>query len=178
MNRRGLFLVLCGGAMGLIVTGCGGGPEGSNVVLAQVEGMVTFKGSPFAGATVTFIPESGPVAIGTTDLQGKFKLSTGASPGVAVGPCSVTVTAVEAGKAGDTEAAPSDSMSKPKSEEEMKKRLQAMDRSAKMATVRDTGVPSARSLINSKFADPKTSGFTATVDKDSAKNKFTFEVTE
>jgi hypothetical protein len=178
MIRRGGLLLLCAGVAGLFAAGCSGAPEGASVTLSEAEGVVMFKGSPFAGATVTFMPEKGPVAMGTTDLEGKFKLSTGAQPGVAVGKCKVTVSAVEAGKSADTTAPAGASMTKPANEEEMKKRLQSMDPSAKMATVRESGLPTAKSLINPKFANPDTSGLTATVDKDSTKNKFSFEVTE
>jgi hypothetical protein len=179
MIRRGLLVTLCGGLIGLNFAGCGGSPEGSDVVLAQAEGVVMYKGSPFAGATVTFIPEKGPVAMGTTDLQGKFKLSSGTVAGVAVGKAKATVSAVEAGKGIDTEAPVSASMKKPSSPEEMKKRLEAIDPSRKFEKVMDAGgVGQTKSLINPKYADPGKSGFDFTIDKDSAKNKFTLEVTE
>jgi hypothetical protein len=70
-------------------------------------------------------------------------------------------------------------MSKPANEEEMKKRLASFDPSAKMAQVRDSGgIAATKSLINEKYANPDTSGFTAVVKKDSAENKFSFEVSE
>jgi hypothetical protein len=177
MIRRERVLALCGGIIGLILAGCGGGSEGSKVTLSEAEGVVLFKGGPFAGATVTFVPDKGPVAIGTTDLEGKFKLSTGATRGVAVGNCKVAVTAVEGGKGEATES-PSSTAKKPANEEEMKRRLQAFSPSAQMERTRAAGMPVAKSLINPKFANPDTSDLKATVDKDSSKNKFTFEVTD
>src|SRR5262245_59929095 len=112
MIRRGLLVTLCAALIGLNFAGCGGSPEGGDVVLAQAEGVVMFEGSPMAGATVTFIPENGPVAMGTTDLQGKFRLSSGAMAGVAVGKAKATVSAVEAGKGIESEGPVSATMKK------------------------------------------------------------------
>ncbi|MEZ6064404.1 MAG: hypothetical protein R3B90_01565 [Planctomycetaceae bacterium] len=68
------------------VAGCGGGPEMPATVPAS--GTVTLKGAPCPkGATITLIPvNGGRPAIGTTDDQGRFVLSTfgqqdGAVPG-------------------------------------------------------------------------------------------------
>ena len=50
--------------------GCGGKPLG-------IKGKVTRDGQPVAGATVDFVPEdAGRPAVGTTDKDGKFSLST------------------------------------------------------------------------------------------------------
>lgn len=56
----------------LAVLGCGGGE------LVPVKGVVTVDGKPLAGATVQLIPDSpaGKQALGTTDAQGRFQLST------------------------------------------------------------------------------------------------------
>ena len=46
------------GALMLAVAGCGDSPTGGNVTLAEAGGVVTYKGGPLSGATVTFIPEN------------------------------------------------------------------------------------------------------------------------
>ncbi len=65
----------------LMLAGCGGGAEGENEVpVYPVSGTVTMFGSPLANATVAFAPESTesklPTAVGTTDQQGHFELTT------------------------------------------------------------------------------------------------------
>lgn len=76
----GVLLSVC---IGLACTGCGsGGPTP-----VPVTGTVTLDGKPVEGATVTFSPQfDGQPAMGTTDKEGKFSLSTrplgeGALPG-------------------------------------------------------------------------------------------------
>jgi hypothetical protein len=74
----------------LLVAGCSG-PAGPQIAPAQ--GTVTWRGAPVAGAQVTFMPQGGRLATGTTDDQGKFKLSTlGQADGALVGNHAVTVT--------------------------------------------------------------------------------------
>jgi len=76
---------------GLLVTGlclgCGGSDETPEFVkdLVPVTGTVTINGEPVAGATIRFIPPTGPdarqgahEAIGITDAQGKYTLLTSA----------------------------------------------------------------------------------------------------
>ena len=78
------FLVVLG-----LVAGCGKASSGRKTVYS-VTGTVTLSGGPVPGATVTLSPKEGqPVAYGTTDDSGKFKLSTyetgdGAVPGAYV----------------------------------------------------------------------------------------------
>lgn len=57
----------------MLAVGCGGGnPLG----LAPVSGRVTLDGTPLADATVSFIPDQGRPASGTTDAEGRFQLTT------------------------------------------------------------------------------------------------------
>lgn len=60
----------------LILTGCG--PGGGSVPTYPVSGKVTLNGAPVAGATVTFSPEQSgiPTAMGISDGQGLYKLTT------------------------------------------------------------------------------------------------------
>lgn len=76
--------------------GCGGSSHG--VALAPVTGTVTYKGAPVGGATVTFTPAAQGVrsGSGTTDDNGKFKLSTFANgDGAPVGKCNVAISKFE-----------------------------------------------------------------------------------
>lgn len=68
------------------LVGCTGG-DADRVAVYPVSGVVTMDGDPVAGATVTFSPKAGqPTAVGRTDAQGKYQLTTyesgdGAAPG-------------------------------------------------------------------------------------------------
>ncbi len=75
-------------ATGLLLTcgGCGGD-------LATVSGTVTLDGKALPNATVTFRPETGAVAYGTSDAEGHYTIRTGASEGLAPGDYKVTVQA-------------------------------------------------------------------------------------
>jgi hypothetical protein len=176
MIRNHLWALLYAGALTSLFAGCGDSGS-SGAVLAEGGGVVNFKGGPLAGASVTFIPDDGPIATGTTDLQGKFKLSTGAVAGVAVGSCKVTITAFEGGAASTAAPATADvaKMSKPPSAEDAKRML---DPSAAMLSEDKAGKSSPKSIINMKYASAETSGLTATVSKDSSKNQFPFTVEE
>ena len=71
--------------LSLAITGCGGG-AGDQPDLGLVKGTVTFEGSPLAGASVTFMPDSGRPASATTDASGNYELvyirdEMGAIPG-------------------------------------------------------------------------------------------------
>jgi hypothetical protein len=73
------------------IVGCGG----DRPTLAKAGGKVTYNGSPLEGATVTFIPDSGPAAIGRTEADGTFTLRTRGQEGAPIGPGKVAITAVE-----------------------------------------------------------------------------------
>jgi hypothetical protein len=167
------------GAVALVLAGgCGGGPEGGNVKLAPGGGTVTFKGAPLAGATVTFIPENGPLATAQTDLSGKFKLSTGGQAGVAVGKSTVTVTAIEGG------AAPSAAQAGritpgtiPSDPEEVKKRMEAQGRQMLEGASKAAGA-GPKSVIPEIYAKQSSSPLSFTVDSDGSKNDFKIELKE
>jgi hypothetical protein len=77
-------LVACAIVLALtLLSGCGSSDEKET---ASVQGLVTFRGEPLAGATIFFVPEKGPRATAETDAKGTFKLMTyrpgdGAVPG-------------------------------------------------------------------------------------------------
>lgn len=70
-----VFVLVCG----LASAGCGSAeePPPFQEELVPTAGTVTLDGQPLAGATLTFIPESGgETASGFTDAEGRFELST------------------------------------------------------------------------------------------------------
>lgn len=178
MIRKGLVLALCCGLLQFTVVGCGGNPAG-DVALVAAGGTVTLNGQPLEGANISFVPEKGPIANGVANKEGKFSLATGTSPGAPLGPCQVTITAAAPGSVQAPSAAGPNMQAPPKNEEEVRQRLEAMNAMKKVQTPTDGGAAAGpKSRINAKYANPKTSGLTATIDKDPAKNQFTFEVTE
>jgi len=174
MVRR-LLSIVCLGAIVLLNSGCGGGgPEGSSdIKLAEGGGTVTYNGSPLAGASVTFIPAAGPIASGTTDLSGKFKLSTGALSGVAVGKCKVTVTAFESGGKPAAAAVTAGPTTKPADPEEMRKK---MNLGSQMREVEGAGASGAKSLIPDIYGKPDKTTLSFQVETDAAKNQFKIDL--
>jgi len=152
--------------MAAALVGCNDGP--APPAMAPAGGIVKYKGSPLAGATVMFIPEGGALAGGTTDVSGKFKLMTGTLDGVAVGNCKVTVTAVEPGSGG----AISGGSSAPSKDDMQEKMMQA----TKSFIEKKSASSGPKSLIPEKYGNADTSGLSYTVEKDSSKNQFTIEL--
>jgi hypothetical protein len=71
--------------------GCGEG--GVPADAATVQGVVTFNGDPVSDATVTFRSDDNRSAVGKTDEQGQYKLSSPQIPGgAAPGTYKITVT--------------------------------------------------------------------------------------
>lgn len=82
--NRCFALLLASIAIG--AAGCGN--------LVQVQGEVALDGQPLSAAQVMFMPKSGRPAVGKTDEQGRFRLTTNRpSDGIAPGDYTVTVTA-------------------------------------------------------------------------------------
>lgn len=72
---RGCSLVLL--LTALTLNGCGDGADVGRQPVFPVTGTVTMHGAPLADATVAFAPQAGqPTAVGRTDAQGKFKLTS------------------------------------------------------------------------------------------------------
>jgi hypothetical protein len=72
----------------MVLAGC----NRSGLNLAPVEGVVMHNGAPLEGAGVLFLPASGPFAMGTTDAEGKFTLTTANHPGALIGEHRVTIS--------------------------------------------------------------------------------------
>ncbi len=74
MNRASSLVLLMGT---FALAGCGGGGDAGKEPIYPVSGTVTMFGAPLADATVAFAPqEKQPTAIGKTDAQGKFTLTS------------------------------------------------------------------------------------------------------
>ena len=153
--------------MSLLFTGCHSGLR-----TEYVEGTVTLDGKPVEGALVTFIPASGGtarVAAGTTDVRGRYTLTTaeGGRPGrgTTEGDYQVTI----AKRTPDTskekhEAAETGKSEQPPSREEMA----AAERARRAAGL----PPPFLYLTPRKYNNPQTSGLTATVVR--GKNRLHF----
>jgi hypothetical protein len=135
--------------LGAIVLLTGCGGGGDAPTTAPVKGLVTYKGTPVANLSIAFIPDNGPLATGKTDASGKFELMTNKlGDGATIGTHKVAISFVP------DEIPP---MGGP-----------------------DPGVTykAPVSPIPKKYADVTTSGLTKTVEKDAAKNDFTFDLTD
>ena len=146
-----LAVVVALGAIGL--AGCGGSTMPK---IYPATGTVTWKGEPLADATVSFVPSVGAPSDGKTDAQGKFTIMTNGKPGARAGACKVTVSKF-AGAAPSMPAAP-------KPEDMMK-----MYEKKKTGEVEKGEIPA-------KFGRPDTSGLSAEVTTEGAKNVFTFDL--
>lgn len=134
----------------LFLSGCGGEkpPE-----TASVTGTVTYNNKPVEGANVSFLVEGAPIAVGTTDAEGKYSI-----PNVPVGSAKVSVSKYANQP---SPAAPSGQLTP----EDM----------IKMSNPQKKPTP-PKSEIPEKYADPATSQLTAEVSKDETANNFDFEL--
>lgn len=75
MYRNTVSIGLC--LASLLMVGCSRGASADRKPVYVVTGQVTMSGGPVANALVTFSPkQKQPVAIGKTDANGAFKLTT------------------------------------------------------------------------------------------------------
>ena len=99
MNRRLVLL-----SLGAVVSACAiGAGCRSGVELLPVSGVVTLDGKPVDQATVLFKPESGPVAYGQTNADGRFELSTAGRKGAVPGKHKVSITKTKVSGVGNDE---------------------------------------------------------------------------
>ncbi len=158
MFRISVCVLVCA-AVAVALAGCNS-PGG--VGATDVSGTVTYNGAPVEGATVSFVPtgDSGKVAAGTTDAQGKFSLTTvqpgdGAIPGA----YQVAISKVEGAASSGGQ----------QTEEEA--RQAAMPKSG----TAPAPAPEAKDLLPVKYKDATKSGLTADVQS-GGKNDFTFDL--
>jgi hypothetical protein len=146
MTRYKLFVAIFICAVCLLNAGCGASTRPD---LSPVKGKVTYQGKAVNDATVVFLCPGAPrPAIGTTDDQGNFQLTTyEANDGAMIGMHTVTVKKY----ASQTETAEP----VPQNPKEMAKAIEkSMHQSAQVATQAED----SRSLLPEKYAQMKTSG--------------------
>jgi hypothetical protein len=150
-------------AFGLLL-GCGGGAP--KLAVTKVSGTITYKGAPVDDALVTFATEKSPrTAVGVTDAQGKFKLTTintddGAVPG------DHAITIVKRGKPGASQPLP----------QTPEDYLKIVEKQGKGNTQPPT-IKTDDKSIPAKYKDPSTSGLKRTVVEGEA-NDFTIDLSE
>lgn len=146
-------------ALALTVAGCGGGSKKPKIYPAT--GTVTLDGQPLADATVSFVPQVGPPSDGKTDASGKFTIMTSGQPGAPFGPNKVTVS-----KFTGTASMPGPGATA----DDMKKMYEKMYDKNKKAGAEKGEVPA-------KYGRADSSGLSADVTADAAKNVFNLELT-
>ena len=98
MSQVRLLRAAAGVATALLFLGCG---PSDRPPIGTVTGTVTLDGKPLPGATVTYFPEKGRMASGTTDESGRYEVMyLPDTPGTVTGKNSVSITL------GDGEAPP------------------------------------------------------------------------
>jgi hypothetical protein len=137
---------------------------------APVDGIVTLSNAPLSGARLMIVPEKGPVSLGITSIEGKFKISS-----VVVGPVKVAISVDEPEEVSD---AFKDVSKPPKTDEEaqaylkraaeLQKEMMDKSRSTKKAKP-------APKLLPSKYGKTDTSGLSYTV-KENGDNHFKIEL--
>ena len=152
------------GLLLFVVAGCGGGNE---LGLVDAGGIVTLDGQPFANALVMFQPKKGPFAVGQTDAEGKFTLTTGVESGVVTGECRITVEAQ-----GEDTGEPVQKKIDPRDPANMIKAMAPMIKGAN----RPRELPEWTSPIPEKYRRFETSGLKDTVSEDPAENDFKIEL--
>ncbi|NCY17537.1 MAG: carboxypeptidase regulatory-like domain-containing protein [Actinobacteria bacterium] len=152
---RGTMVVL---ALGLFLStpGCSSGPKRPATV--KVSGKVTMNGTPVPRATVSFQPTApgGRAAVGITDDAGQYALTTfTAGDGAVAGDYGVAIVKMEEGAAAGAGTANTDQYIPPEGMKEP---------------------PPAKSLIPTRFNNPRESGLRASVG--SGSDTFNFELSK
>jgi len=141
----------------VILAGCSG-PASDRPPTYPLSGTVTYNGSPLADANLNFqLADGSGSSVAKTDAQGKYTAQTFVSgDGARPGDYKVAVTKFEKAET-DPNEVPFDSedYAPPSGDEE---------------------TPPAKNLLPAKFADPSTSGLTASVSK--GKNTADFELVD
>lgn len=153
VNRR--FALACFAA-GLFcaVPACGPG----DVQLAPVKGQVTFQSKPLTGASVLFYAANGPIAIGMTDENGNFRLTTSGRLGAVVGANKVAIRKMTNEISHDEATAPTP--------EDM--------RNQQLAHTTNTAY--IKSEIPEAYGSPDSSKLTAEVSVNGSENQFQFDL--
>lgn len=146
--------------------GCGSGGKQLDVV--PVSGKITYKGQPVDKAIVTFTTEASPrTAVGTTDAQGDFKLTTiNTNDGAVAGEHLITIA-----KMPDPSA--SGSVQQINSPEDY---VKIMEKQGPRNT-QPPGKAANDKSIPAKYSNPTQSGLKRTVVK-GEQNSFTIDLTD
>ncbi|NLX57002.1 MAG: DUF4198 domain-containing protein [Planctomycetaceae bacterium] len=164
-------------ALLVVIGGCNKGT--TSVGAVPVSGVVLLDNEPAVGVTVSFSPDDpkkGMAAVGTTDSQGRFKLTTRvAGDGAVPGEYTVTITKSAAKATGTATVA---TMSDPRgsatgvlSPEQQKEVLE------KMKAAQNQKADTSASDIPAKYASRDTSDLKASVTA-GGQNEFTFPMTK
>jgi len=157
MFRYSLFTGCC--IVSLVLVGCSGGSSTDRKPVFKVSGKITMSGGPVANAMVTFSPkQKQPVAIGKTDTNGQFKLTTydagdGAAEGEYVVLVSKSTASAPAGPVGHDPSKPHT----PPAHQQL------------------TAAQSTEAGLPEKYSQISGSGLLAKVEK-GGKNQFEFEL--
>ena len=142
----------------LLAAGCG-----DSLSLLPASGTVTYNGKPLEGALVTFLSEDNKLGSGTTDAAGKYVITTLGKSGAVAGKHQVAITKSEGG--GAAPAGLGGQSSTPPSPEQIQKMI-AETKSGMMGS-------KTKQVLNAKYANPSSSGFTADVQPGKATFDFT-----
>lgn len=159
--RVGLVLAIVGA---MLACGCGkSGPEGPPTY--AVTGKVTLDGNPVEGASVGFVASAGGnSAIGTTDASGAYQLSTfGSNDGAVAGQYKVKVTKYK----GQGGAVAPGGVTGPIDDG-------GQHPADYVESEADAAPP--ENELPANYADPTTSGLTATVTENASQNVFDFDL--
>jgi hypothetical protein len=154
LNRAMLGL----GLMLVVITSGCSGEDSKAPKLAPAKGSVKYNAKVIAGATVMFVPTEGTQAMGTTDKEGNFVLTTSGRPGATIGKCKVVISkATEAVGMSPASMKPEDMV--------------------KMATA-SKNMPVAKSEIPAKYSKLETTTEVADVAADGKANVFEFNLVD
>jgi hypothetical protein len=175
--RMSAILSIC------LLIGCGRGDAN----LAPVTGSVIYKSKPVEGAVVLFsAAQSARPAMGTTDAEGKFWLSTFThKDGASLGENVVTITKMKIDASEITDRLGEEIGSDPKAliarmADVQAKRAEAQTQKPgtdSAAQKKSTDQNSLNYLLPPKYASPKTSPLKAEVTK-GGRNEFVFELSD
>jgi hypothetical protein len=153
MRSLGIWGVLV--LLPVLSVGCGGG---DSQALVSATGTVYYKDQPVSGATVTFRIDGAPLAMGITNSEGKFVMTTGGRPGAPIGNAKVGIAKT---------SVPEEDLTQMKPEDMQKMQIAHGDTPSEI-----------KSEIPEKFASPDRSELVATLDADGSRNVFEFRLAD
>ena len=155
-----LFLTTC------TLVGCGGGGAKGGKPVFPASGTVTMFGGPLADATVAFAPQTGqPTAVGRTDKEGNFTLTTYEfGDGAAEGRFSVVISKASAAASGPAGSAGNEEHG-----------ADFVDKAAAGHAAKGAGAGSAASMVPEQYTNAKDTPLKVEV-KSSGENVYALEI--